>query len=430
MAQTTLHLRSETKYLERRTALTPTSAKALIDSGYKINVERSTGRVFRDEEYQAAGAHLVPGGTWPSAPRDHIIVGLKELPKDDALLIHDHIHFGHCYKRQENWDGYLSRFALGGGVLYDIEFLTHPPATPGTLGKRVAAFGYYAGFAGAAIALLAWAHQLIKPTTPLPSVMPSDYPSQSHLEKAIKQALEHAIPINDSQPPRVIVIGALGRCGTGAVECCRAVDVIPDSFIEKWDMDETEAGGPFCEIVGSDIFINCIYLSQPIAPFVTTDSLSEPGRRLRVISDVSCDPSDPNNPVPLYHQNTTFVKPTLSLAIKGDGPDLTMISIDHLPSLVAREASEDFSGLALPSLKTLNKRDEPGVWKRAEKVFREKSSNLLKDIRLGLSVEREPLYAVSYLPASYPPASELGGIYSEERLIQARPIKLLSLPDE
>ncbi|KAL8917941.1 MAG: hypothetical protein Q9172_005632 [Xanthocarpia lactea] len=358
--------------------VSPTTTKALVDSGYKINVERSTGRVFSDEEYQAAGACLVPEGTWPNAPRDHIIVGLKELPQDDAPLIHDHIHFGHCYKGQENWDGYLSRFALGGGVLYDIEFLTHPPATPGTLGERVAAFGYYAGFAGAAIALLAWAHQLTNPTTPLPSVMPTDYPSQSDLVKAIKQALEHAIHINDSQPPRVIVIGALGRCGTGAVDCCRAVDVIPGSFIEKWDKDETKAGGPFSEIAGSDIFINCIYLNQPIAPFVTTDSLSKPGRKLRVICDVSCDPSDPNNPVPLYHRNTTFVKPTLSVDIRGDGPELTIITIDHLPSLVAREASEDFSGLLLPSLKTLNKRDEPGVWKRAETVFREKVNELPK----------------------------------------------------
>ena len=114
-------------------------------------------------------------------------------------------------------------------MLYDIEFLAHPLATPGSLRDRVAAFSYYAGFAGAAIALLAWAHQLTNPTTPLPSVIHPDYCSQSKLEKAFKQALEYAIPINDCQPSRVIVIGARGRCGTGAVYCCRAVDVIPDS---------------------------------------------------------------------------------------------------------------------------------------------------------------------------------------------------------
>ena len=66
--------------------MTPTTTKALIDSGYVINVEKSAERVFKDEEYTAVGANLVPEGTWLSAPKDHIIVGLKELPQDDGKL--------------------------------------------------------------------------------------------------------------------------------------------------------------------------------------------------------------------------------------------------------------------------------------------------------------------------------------------------------
>ena len=360
MAQTTLHLRSETKYLERRTprtfagsllkpfskvfTVTPTTTKALVNSGYVINIEKSPGRVFRDEEYKAVGAHLVPEGTWPSAP-----------------------------KGQKHWDSYLSRFARGGGVLYDLEFLTDPS------GRRVAAFGYHAGFAGAAIALLAWAHQLTNPKTPLlPSVIPSDYPSQPELEKAVRVALSRAIPLNHSQPPRVIITGALGRCGKGAVDCCLAAGV-PASSILKWDVAETAAEGPFSEIAASDVFVNCVYLlGQPIPPFVTIESLSRPGRRLRVIGDVSCDPGDANNPIPLYAEHSTFVKPTLPICVGGDDPDLTVISIDHLPSLVAREASEHFSSLLLPSLKALNRRDREGVWVRAEKIFREMVDKLQK----------------------------------------------------
>ena len=51
-----------------------------------MNVEKSTGRVFGDDEYEAAGANLVPESSWINAPRDHIIVGLKELPPDDGTL--------------------------------------------------------------------------------------------------------------------------------------------------------------------------------------------------------------------------------------------------------------------------------------------------------------------------------------------------------
>lgn len=84
-----LHLRSETgKHLEHRSALTPTTTKALIDAGYKVNVERSPQRIFDDEDFEKVGATLVAENSWPSAPKDHIIVGLKELPVEKCELAH------------------------------------------------------------------------------------------------------------------------------------------------------------------------------------------------------------------------------------------------------------------------------------------------------------------------------------------------------
>jgi saccharopine dehydrogenase (NAD+, L-lysine-forming) len=45
-------LRCEKKPFERRAALTPTTAKKLIDAGFKIFVERDEQRIFDDEEYE------------------------------------------------------------------------------------------------------------------------------------------------------------------------------------------------------------------------------------------------------------------------------------------------------------------------------------------------------------------------------------------
>ena len=45
-------LRAERKPLERRAALTPTTAKKLIDAGFEIFVERDQQRIFDDEEYE------------------------------------------------------------------------------------------------------------------------------------------------------------------------------------------------------------------------------------------------------------------------------------------------------------------------------------------------------------------------------------------
>jgi saccharopine dehydrogenase (NAD+, L-lysine-forming) len=49
----TLWLRCETKEFERRAALTPTTAKQLIDAGFSIIVERDEQRIFNDSEYEA-----------------------------------------------------------------------------------------------------------------------------------------------------------------------------------------------------------------------------------------------------------------------------------------------------------------------------------------------------------------------------------------
>jgi hypothetical protein len=73
----TLWLRDEVKVGEHRAAITPTVAKKLIDEGFFVCVERSKTRCFSDEDYQRAGAKLVEHGTWRTAPKDAIIVGLK-----------------------------------------------------------------------------------------------------------------------------------------------------------------------------------------------------------------------------------------------------------------------------------------------------------------------------------------------------------------
>lgn len=40
------------KKAEHRAALTPTTAKKLIDAGFDVTVERDPQRIFDDEEYE------------------------------------------------------------------------------------------------------------------------------------------------------------------------------------------------------------------------------------------------------------------------------------------------------------------------------------------------------------------------------------------
>ncbi|CAG8125052.1 unnamed protein product [Penicillium salamii] len=370
MAGQKIWLRAETKPAEARSALTPTTCKALIDAGYDVTVERSTQRIFDDEEFAKIGAPLVAEGSWvQDAPKDAVILGLKELPEEDFPLEHVHVTFAHCFKQQGGWESVLSRWPRGKGTLLDLEFLTDDS------GRRVAAFGWSAGYAGSALAVKNWAWQLTHPNETLPGEVP--YPNKDALIASVKESLEAGIKVA-SKAPRILVIGALGRCGSGAVELAKDVG-IPTSNIVEWDMAETKKGGPFEEIAESDIFVNCIYLSSKINPFVNIESLSKsPNRNLSVICDVSADTSNPFNPIPLYDITTTFDKPTVPVTGLKDGPALSVISIDHLPSLLPRESSEMFSAALLPSLLTLNDRSNARVWKQAEELFDEKVATLPK----------------------------------------------------
>jgi saccharopine dehydrogenase (NAD+, L-lysine forming) len=152
--------------------------------------------------------------------------------------------FGHCFKDQAGWDSLLSRWPRGGGELLDLEFLNDDN------GRRVAAFGYHAGYAGCALGLLVWAWQ--KRTggdgSDYPAIKP--YPNEAALVKDVREQLHAAVALNGGTWPKVIVIGALGRCGSGAVDAATKAGV-PDESIVKWDMAETAHGGPFPEILDS-----------------------------------------------------------------------------------------------------------------------------------------------------------------------------------
>lgn len=361
MTSQPLWLRCEKKPLEHRAALTPTTAKKLIDAGFTITVERDPQRIFKDEEYEKIGCTLVENNTWAKdCPVTTPVIGLKELPVSKEPIAHTQIQFAHCYKGQEGWAGVLDRFDQGKGMLYDLEFLTDEK------GRRVAAFGFHAGFAGAAAGALALAAQ--RDGSYLKNLDP--YENETAMIEGVKAKLAEA---KDAKPIKALVIGALGRCGCGAVDFFRKIGLAEENII-KWDMAETAKGGPFQEILDVDIFVNCIYLTEKIPYFLTHAFVNAAGssRRLGVIVDVSCDTTNPNNPIQVYGSLTTFKKPIIKAVIDDGNPPLHVIAIDHLPTLLPREASEQFSTDLLPSLLLLPQRKTARVWTEAETLFMKK----------------------------------------------------------
>ena len=342
---THLWVRAESRANEERVGIMPEGVATLRAQGIDVTVEHSRMRVIPIAEYEAAGATIAPEGSWVGAPDDAIIFGLKELPDDGTKLRHRHIMFGHAYKGQPAGQRLLARFEAGGGTLYDLEYLEDES------GRRVAAFGYWAGYAGAAVSLLAYAAQ--QAGVPCPRV--NTWPSSRAMRDAVKAALAGATPT-------ALVIGALGRVGTGASDLCQEVGLT----VTRWDMAETAHGGPFHEVLDHTLFFNCI-LARPGTPVFVPEGTCHTPRALRVVGDIACDPDSDFSPIRIYDRVTSWDAPVIRAC---DDPPLDVMAIDNLPSLMPRESSEDFAGQLLPHLKTLSDLDS-GVWGRAKIHFDE-----------------------------------------------------------
>ena len=342
MASPHLWMRHETRSTERRAPLVPSDAARLVADGVRVTVEESPQRVFDVEAYRVGGCEVAPAGSWPQAPDDAHVLGIKELPDEPRALRHTHIFFGHAYKGQEGAQDLLRRFTEGGGELLDLEYLTVD-------GRRVIAFGFWAGYVGAALGVLAARGALTGPLAPME-----------------REELDERVRSSGSGDLRGLVIGALGRSGRGATEALAVAGVATT----PWDVAET-AELDRSALRGHDLLVNCVLSREPRPPFVGPEDAADPDRALRVVADVTCDVTSQYNLVPVNTSVTTWEEPTRRVA---DDPPLDVVAIDNLPSLLPREASTAFSADLVPLVDRLAGRRGP--WQAARAAYDEALAGL------------------------------------------------------
>ncbi|UQX03721.1 saccharopine dehydrogenase [Streptomyces sp. RerS4] len=335
-----LWMRGETRPTERRAPLTPDDAARLVAGGVRITVEESDHRVFPLEEYAAAGCRIAPTGSWAqAAPGSAYVLGLKELPAAPDRLHHRHVYFGHAYKGQSQGPELLRRFASGGGTLLDLEYLADAE------GRRLAAFGYWAGYAGAALAALHARGLLTAPLVPLP---------RAELDARLRAGAGDGL--------RALVIGAGGRSGRGAVDALTTAGI----RVTRWGRAQTRALDRTA-LLDHDILVHAVLTTHPRPPFLTPADLDTGTRRLSVIADITCDTGSDLHLLPVYDRLTDWIAPALRLR---DTPrPLDVIAIDNLPSLIPAEAARAFSADLLPKLLALHAPDPDPDWLRCRAAF-------------------------------------------------------------
>lgn len=355
-----LWLRNEYKPFERRTPLIPQHAQLLIRSGHQVTVEESSQRAFPIEDYRKAGCEIVPSSMWELAPHDAYILGLKNLPESHHALRHKHIYFAHSFKAQFHSKWLLRRFRKGGGILYDLEYLMDSE------GKRVAAFGFYAGIAGAAIALMIWAFK--KQGKNPPYRIPSPYLNEQDMIQEVKALLSTI-----KATPSVLIIGAKGRTGTGA---SNLMDQLGIEAIH-WVREDTQKKTNKQAILNFDILINCVFVDESTPCFLRAEDLLQSRNQLSVISDISCELESKYNPLPFYSETNSFENPTQTIG------KVDLIAIDNLPSYLPLDSSIHFSEQLIAHLHDLlSGKINHSAWDRAANIFRNYSMNYIIENRI------------------------------------------------
>jgi len=357
-----------------RVPLTPGQCRMLEEKfpEVRVYVQPSPFRCFPDSSYSKEGIMLTE-----DLHACDIIFGVKEVDPDVLIKGKTYFFFSHTIKKQ-NHNRKLLRAILNSRIrLVDYEMLTD------SNGGRIIGFGRWAGLIGSYLGIRAFCiRQGLEPMPP-----PQKF---RRLPDMIKTARVYKLP------QLKIAITGDGRVGSGACEMMDAFRirrVASDEFIEgnfrkpiytqlgPDKYNRSKDGSPFglthffnhpdeyksnfsrfCE--SSDLLIAAAYW-DPRAPLLFTgQQLSNPGFRIKVIADISCDL---NGSIPSTIQTTTFSEPYYDFNPStgkveppfSDPSNITVMSIDNLPCGLPAEASSDFGQAVIRNILPLLMNGDP-----------------------------------------------------------------------
>jgi saccharopine dehydrogenase (NAD+, L-lysine-forming) len=367
--------------IDRRVPITPSQVKEILNHHPEIHIQcqRSEVRCFEDSEYEKAGAELVD-----ELKDSDIVLGVKEVPLDMLVEGKTHFFFSHTIKKQDYNRGLLQTIMKKKIRLIDWECLTD------AAGRRLIAFGRYAGIVGAYNGILTYGQRY----------------NLFHLRPA-----HQCFDLEDMRsefekvqlPPIKIALTGGGRVAKGAMEVLFGMGirkVSPADFIHQmyqepvftqlntrdynrrvndggFDRDEFYNDPENYESAfhdyaqKADILIAGAFWDPKAPVLFTKEQAVHSDFNIRVIADITCDiegsipstkqPSTIEDPIYDYNPSNDRIEPPFV-----DEGNLTVMAVDNLPCELPRNASEDFGKEFLKSiLPNLVGTDKDAILERA-----------------------------------------------------------------
>jgi alanine dehydrogenase len=367
--------------VDHRVPLTPLQAREVMDTfpGVEVVAQSSDIRAFKDEEYTAVGVKVVQ-----SLEDCDVILGVKEVPIPMLIEGKTYFFFSHTIKEQA-----YNRKLLLAILEKNIHLVDYEPLTDES-GKRVIAFGRWAGIVGAYNGLWAYGKRY--------NLFDLRRANECFDLEDLKS--EYA----KLKLPKVkIVLTGGGRVAKGAMEVLIGAGirkVSPADFVEKnyeeavftqlntQNYNKRRDGQPFTRADfyahpdhyvsdfkkyanQADLLIACAFWDPEAPVLFTKKDILDEHFSIKVIADITCDiegsiPSTKKPSTikdPLYDYNPTDDRVEAALT---DEANITVMAIDNLPCELPRDASESFGREMIDNvLPNLLGEDKIGMIRRA-----------------------------------------------------------------
>lgn len=321
-------------------------------------------------------------------------MGVKEIPRASILPRKRYMCFSHTHKGQSHNMTALQTFSDHECDLVDYELLTD------NQGKRLVAFGRFAGYAGFINCLHGLGLQLLNRgyRTPFLNIAQSHMyvsleAAKSSLRTAKAEISQNGLP--SAIQPLLLVFTGNGNVSQGAQELAQELGVkflqaneIPSGLhsdgqvygcvLEAHDYCVNADGKPFSneeytshperfhsifyEKIAhhTTALINGIYWEPKFPRLITKKDadnlLDNPENRLSTIADISCDIS---GSIEITDRPSTIADPFYYYphhsSVNNDAQDLQIMAVDNLPAQLPRDATEYFGNCLVPILDGLLK---------------------------------------------------------------------------
>lgn len=343
--------------VDKRVPLTPAQCAEAMEAfpELEIVVQSSEIRCFKDIDYTEAGVKVVK-----DLSDCDVLMGVKEVPKKQLIENKTYFFFSHTIKEQPYNRDLLKTIIKKNIRLIDYEVLTD------TNGKRIIAFGRYAGIVGAYNGI--WTF------------------GQRYNLFNIRRA-HRCFDLEDLKrefskvklPAIKIALTGGGRVSKGAMEVLHGMNiqkVTPAEYLEEnfkgpvfaqlnsRDYHYHKDGIPFSRnefykrpehfksdflkyAYQTDLLIAGAYWDPGSPVLFSREQSTGHDFRIRIIADITCDiegsipstkmPTTIEDPIYDYNPSDDSVEKALS-----DEGNITVMAVDNLPCELPRDASEDF----------------------------------------------------------------------------------------